>query len=131
MFDGDRLDVDQALAVIPVEVSPNWSPDRPTGPAPLDLASRVERASRYLAAMPPAISGSGGHAAAFRAALVLVRGFQLPPDEALKLLAQDFSPRCQPPWSLWELKHKVQSAATRARVPAGWLLNARRERTRP
>jgi hypothetical protein len=74
--------------------------------------------------MPPAISGAGGHAATFKAAVVLVRGFELPESEALRVLVEQFNPRCQPPWAPWELRHKVTSAATRGRLPHGWLADA-------
>ncbi len=82
---------------------------------------RLERARLYLERMPGAISGSQGHATTFRAAVAMVRGFALDPDDALHLLVDEFNPRCAPPWSLAELKHKVKSAATRARVELGWL----------
>jgi hypothetical protein len=120
-FDGAPLDVEAALREFPAS-QPLPEPERrPLGD---DLGSRVERASRYLASMPPAISGAGGHAATFKATVALVRGFELPEDEALRLLVEEFNPRCQPPWSTWELRHKVRSAATRGRLAPGWLANA-------
>jgi hypothetical protein len=85
----------------------------------------VGRARRYLAALPPAISGSGGHAATWTAALVLVRGFDLPPDIAFELLAEGFNPRCEPPWSERELRHKVESADRNAEAERGYLLHGR------
>ena len=99
---------------------------------PPDLARRVNRARRYLAALPPAISGSGGHAATWAAALALVRGFELPPEVAFELLARDFNPRCEPPWSERELRHKVESAARDAEAERGYLLRpSRRPAARP
>ncbi len=119
---GAFFDVERALAEFP-------KPE----PLPIYAASagesdRLERASRYLATLPGAIAGSGGHAATFKAALVLVRGFELGADEALRLLVEQYNPRCAPPWSLWELKHKVKSAAMRARAAPGWLANKPLER---
>jgi hypothetical protein len=69
-----------------------------------------ERARRYLARMPPAISGSGGHVQTLLAAEHLVRGFGLDDATAFELLATYYSPRCQPPWSERELHHKVSEA---------------------
>jgi Bifunctional DNA primase/polymerase, N-terminal len=85
-----------------------------------------DRASRYLAAMPAAVSGQGGHLATFRAAIVLVRGFALDPTIALDLLAREYNPRCRPPWRLHDLAHKVASA-TWARVQTGYLIGPDRD----
>ena len=85
--------------------------------------SVLDRARSYLAALPPAVSGQGGHAALWTAALALVRGFNLEEDAALNLLRGDFNRRCSPPWSDRELLHKVSGAAG-ADTPAGYLLDA-------
>lgn len=85
----------------------------PTDPQKIvfgDLDERVERARRYLERYPPAISGSGGHVRTLLAAEHLVRGFQLDDVTAFELLATEYSPRCQPPWSKRELEHKVSEA---------------------
>src|SRR6056297_2272034 len=80
------------------------------------------RAIAYLAAMPPAISGSSGHSQTFAAATALVHGFGLAPDRALAILAADYNPRCSPPWSDRELQHKINQAATKPHDrPFGWL----------
>jgi hypothetical protein len=88
-----------------------------------DVVSRSERALRYVARMPPAISGAGGHAALWRVALAVVRGFELPGPAALEVL-RVYSAQCSPPWSERELHHKIQQAA-RASLPAGYLLDGR------
>ena len=83
----------------------------------------VERARRYVAAMPAAISGEKGHDATFSAACALVHGFLLPEQTAYALLAAEFNPRCQPRWSFAELEHKVRSAAgVKCVKPPGYLL---------
>ena len=69
----------------------------------------LERARGYLAKLPVAVSGQGGHRATFRAACVLVHGFALGADEALAVL-REWNRGCQPPWSESELRHKVGSA---------------------
>jgi hypothetical protein len=79
------------------------------------------RASAYLARMPASISGQGGHDALWRAALALVRGFQLEPYDAFVLLKTEFSPRCEPPWGDRELWHKCRQALSAAHVPFGYL----------
>ncbi len=90
----------------------------------------IERARAYLAQLPPAISGSGGHAATFRAALLLVRGFGLEEEDALRLLDEDYNLRCDPPWSEDDLRHKVEDAGKADQVPMGYLLGkSNRQRT--
>ncbi len=89
--------------------------------------SVLERASKYLANMPAAIQGSNGSGATMRAAVAMVRGFALDEETALDLLNREFNPRCSPPWSARELKHKVESAAKATRAGLGYLLS---ERTR-
>jgi hypothetical protein len=85
------------------------------------------RAKAYLARMPPSISGAGGHNALYTAATSLVHGFGLDLETALSLLSVDFNPRCEPPWSESELRHKVQDALTKPHdKPRGWLLNESR-----
>lgn len=86
----------------------------------------ITRASKCLAMTPESIAGSGGHYAAMKAAVLLVRGFELCEDDALSLLVHEFNPRCQPPWSVRELQHKVKSAA-KARIESGYMLNGDRQ----
>lgn len=97
------------------------------GPSP------EERALKYLAKCEPAVSGSGGHNTTFKVAVNVGPGFDLNPDVAFRLLWGDFNPRCQPPWSEGELRHKV-TEAYKAETRRGWLLNAERdggERAKP
>ena len=47
----------------------------------------------------------------FSAALKIMDGFDLTEDEALSLLLDRCNPRCVPPWTEDELRHKVQGAA--------------------
>lgn len=72
---------------------------------------KIRRASAYLAQVDAAISGCGGHDTTFRAACALVIGFDLSQDDAYNLLASEYNPRCEPPWSEKELRHKVKSAS--------------------
>ncbi len=100
-----------------------------------DATSRVElpvdlerRALAYLAKLPPAISGQGGHPATYAAATALVHGFGLDPELALSLLMDHYNPRCQPEWTEKELRHKVEDAASKPHTrPHGWLRDQERE----
>lgn len=85
--------------------------------------SVLERARKYLAKLPPAVSGKSGHNACFHAACVLVLGFGLSENSALSLL-REYNQVCQPPWSDKELLHKVQSAAKQG-GPRNYLRNQR------
>lgn len=92
-------------------------------------AERFERAISYLAGIPAAVAGQGGHNQTFAAATALVHGFALPPDLAFQILRDQYNPRCQPPWSDTELTYKVNQAVSVPHdVPRGWLLKARRPR---
>jgi hypothetical protein len=81
----------------------------------------VERARRYLAKLPPAVSGSGGHDATFKAACVLVDGFALDDSQAMELLSEWNVTHCTPMWSELALRHKIQSVEVRG-AGGGYLL---------
>ena len=78
--------------------------------APLYTDDKViERARKYIAKLPPAVSGQRGHDKTFHVACVLVLGFGLPPEDAFALLTE-WNQTCDPPWTERELRHKVDSA---------------------
>jgi hypothetical protein len=83
--------------------------------------SAVGRAERYLAALPPAITGQHGDLHTFRVCCRLVRGFALSDEEALSLL-RHWNRRCEPPWSERELTYKLSRARRYGREPVGGLL---------
>lgn len=86
--------------------------------------SVAERARRYLAKCPPAISGQGGHNATYHAAAAMIHGFDLSEADTLALL-RDWNRACQPPWSEAEMLHKVRSAANAPQSkPRGYLAGA-------
>jgi hypothetical protein len=102
------------------EEPPSWKP------SPRPLSSRfdgpaVERAKRYLASVPPAITGQHGDVHTFCVCCRLIRGFALTDDQALTALAE-WNVRCQPPWSPEELLDKLRRAARYGREPVGGLL---------
>ncbi len=122
---GDAVhDHTAVLALHPVtdpEPAPAPPPLAPA-PAPPALSHLVYRASRYLARIDGAVSGQAGHQTTWDAAIALVRGFSLPTDVALDLLLNEYNPRCSPPWSEKELRHKVDSAAGQSQLPDGYLI---------
>jgi hypothetical protein len=85
------------------------------------LSTRLQRARRYLAVLPPAITGCHGDLHTFRVCCRLVRGFMLDDDQALDLL-REWNARCQPPWTDRELADKVTRARRYGREPLGGLL---------
>lgn len=85
------------------------------------MGGRLERAKRYLEALPPAIAGQHGDLHTFCVCCRLVRGFALDDDEALTLL-REWNARCRPPWTEGELVDKISRARRYGREPIGGLL---------
>lgn len=115
-LNGEPLDPDEWLAkpdptARPVDV-----------PRTVDLGQVERRAVAYLAKMPEAISGAGGHPACWKAACVLACGFDLSEDATFAILWNEYNPRCSPPWSEKELRHKARQARERSRLAKGYLL---------
>lgn len=75
----------------------------------LDRHRLVNRARAYIATIPGAVSGRGGHNTTFRVACVLVKKFQLTEQEAWPLLLE-WNQKCEPPWSERDLEHKLSDA---------------------
>lgn len=115
---GQPLDPDAALAQPDPELA------RPRERI-VSTDNTERRASAYLARMPEAISGQQGHQALWAAALAVVQGFGLGEHAAFGLLWSEYNPRCQPPWSEKEIRHKVRDAANRSKVPSGYKLDDR------
>jgi hypothetical protein len=152
---GDRpgIDVrgDGGLVVLPPSLGYTWIADDDEPPSPLSrlwLAAingagdpprpitsttmptcsddrRINRARKYLAKMSPSISGSGGHDALWVAVVAMMWGFDLDTDTVRALIANDFNPRCDPPWDERELDHKLIGAERAAKLTRGYLLGGR------
>jgi hypothetical protein len=88
---------------------------------PLTGTSVIERARRYLALVPPAVTGEHGDLRTFRVCCRLARGFALDEEQALQALSE-WNQRCQPPWTTAELVDKLRRAARYGREPVGGLL---------
>lgn len=105
---------------------PRPSP-RPVPPIPsprrriAEPSASVERATRYLERVPPAVAGQHGDIHTFQVCCRLVRGFALTDDEALTALTA-WNARCQPPWTDAELFEKLRRARQYGREPIGGLL---------
>jgi hypothetical protein len=103
------------------------APSRAWTPPPISDAARVERARKYLARIPGAVSGDGGHTQTFNAVAVVMFGFDLDADTTYSLIASDYNPRCDPPWKESELRHKIKSVAARCTRERGYLLASDRK----
>lgn len=77
-----------------------------------------DRARRYALRMDRSITGQRGHAAAYRVAVVLVRGFALDVETALAIMAE-WNLSCDPPWPERELRRKIRDAARSSRTELG------------
>lgn len=77
-----------------------------------DTDASIQAGINYLITAPPAIEGQRGDETTFIVAARLVRELGLSEYAALNLLAEYYNPRCMPPWSLDELRQKVENAAS-------------------
>jgi hypothetical protein len=87
-------------------------------------AHAVERARRYVAALPAAVAGRQGDLLTFRLCCRLVRGFALSDVQAFSILGE-WNARCEPPWTYRELRDKLNNARRYGREPIGGCLTRR------
>lgn len=116
-----RYSLDELLYRIPMKTKPASA--RPATSHGRGTAGNVqERARKYLARCPAAISGQRGHSKAFEVVRSLVWGFDITDEnEALALLAE-WNARCVPEWSERELRHKIRESLTKPfGKQRGWL----------
>lgn len=87
-----------------------------------------ERARAFVAKCAPAVSGQDGHKKTFEVAREVVWCFGLGPERGFDLLWGDYNPRCNPPWSEAELRHKCKDAYEKPHDrPFGWRLTEDRK----
>ena len=93
------------------------------------LSDRVTWARTGLTQLEGSVAGSGGHDAAMKAAVLLVRGYCLPMKEALSLFQEIYNPKCingatgdQYPWEEKDIRHKLKDADTKGVVPWGYCI---------
>ena len=94
---------------------------------PLPTTDAARRARAYVRRMAPTVEGDGGDRQTFQVACVLVRDFALPVDDALPILLE-YNQRCEPPWPVEALVHKLAAAAD-LQGPRGSKLRRRTART--
>jgi hypothetical protein len=107
----------------PAVEAPEMPKRAPVPSARSSCVDPVERARRYLARVPPAISGEHGDVHTFRVCCRLVRGFALEDDQALRALSE-WNMRCQPPWTDSDLQDKLRRARRYGREPVAALLRS-------
>ena len=109
---------------------------RTTVPTPPSLApfedhwGVLERAQKYIDAIPGAVEGEGGDHQTFMAAKALVNDFGLSVNDALPLM-QSYNSRCQPPWEYKDLVRKLNDAShcERSQKGRGELALSSKEKT--
>lgn len=89
--------------------------------ARLTDGDRIDRCQRYLAALPIAVEGHGGHRATVRACMTGA-DFGLSEDEFWPLLCE-WNARCMPPWKDTHLRQQLVSAIRSRRSPVGCKLS--------
>jgi len=91
------------------------------------VAKLAPRIRKYLATVPGAVSGQGGHNDTLRTCGNVVHGFDLTPDEAWEFLAE-WNAKCEPPWEDNDLRRKLDEAKANPgdRPAPGYLIWARR-----
>ncbi len=109
------IEHDVPIAPLPPEIAARLAAAREradtTAPATeLDTDFAIARAAKYLREEAPlAIEGAGGDDTTFRVAAI-VKDFGVSEAVAFDLMAEHWSDRCSPPWSLEELQRKVENA---------------------
>lgn len=132
--DGEPAKIAPGLLIAAVnaladEVERRLSPKPQSVPIIAASGDVVDRARKYLAKIPPAVSGQGGHNATFHAACSLVQGFALERGPAFSLLSE-WNQSCVPPWTDKELGHKVDDAL-KLQSERGYLLNGHAKPLQP
>jgi len=110
-------------AVLSLPEPPKLRVVRPAVPQSDD--DRAKRAAAYLAKIPGATAGDGGHTTTFNAVAHVMIGFDLSEADTEALIANEYNPRCDPPWSERELAHKIKSVAASCKRTRGYLLTDR------
>jgi hypothetical protein len=103
-----------------------WEPPAVVVEPPRFEPSVVERARAYIAKVPGAVSGQGGHPHTLLVAEHLVRGFELDAGTSMMIL-REWNRTCDPPWSEKELRHKVYEARTKG-TAVRWGAHTREDR---
>jgi KaiC/GvpD/RAD55 family RecA-like ATPase len=105
----------------PVEPQPNAPPA--ASPGRITNAMEIEyRVLPYINAMPEALQYCNGSAAALNVCNKLFE-FGLDKETARQVFTAYYNPRCKPPWSDYEIDHKLDTAYSKPLKPAGCMLD--------
>lgn len=89
------------------------------------MSDLIDRARKYIAKCPPAITGQGGHNKTFWVACQLVNGYAFDEEVAYQLLEEYNRTSCSPAWSEKELRHKIKEAIQKQHdKPRGYLIGS-------
>jgi len=119
---GYELEHDLPIADLPPVIVPLLKPVEPrkirlNGHA--DSEKAIPLFVAYLQQVEPAIEGQGGDTHTYNVACMGVRDYGLSEPTVTMLMLEHFNPRCEPPWDIDELKHKVENADSYAIGEAG------------
>jgi hypothetical protein len=121
------LGANKAAEMRPARIAKSGGRSKTGDGTTIPLSERLDRGRKLLDKCEPAVSGEGGNDKLFKVACHVGPGLDLPPDDAFALLRDVYSPKCLPPWSDAELRHKVDDAY-RIETRRGFLLDAPRSR---
>lgn len=109
-----RIDFEKLRSIVPCRPKPIIP--KPVNPQSLttDISERdrLERCRKYIAKLPDAISGQGGHNQTFEYACIIHR-FNLSHGTGWNYLLDLNASKCSPPWNEKELRHKFDDAYKR------------------
>jgi predicted P-loop ATPase len=91
---------------------------RTIDPASPEGVRAIAWAKTYLAGAEPSIEGQDGSGRLFHVACHLMYS-ALPLDALQELVEEVFNPRCEPPWSVAEIEHKLEDADETFEHPRG------------
>jgi hypothetical protein len=100
--------LESLAAEVPVAKQARTLEETPVAVSP----QHTERATKYLAKVPPAIEGKNGSKRMFATVALLLNEFALPRTVAFDLV-KVYNARCVPPFSQEELEHKFDDAMTK------------------
>jgi hypothetical protein len=120
-FMGDWTGSIDYLPSLDTSFLPKPAQAKPARVAVASSVPAVERARRYLAAIPPAVAGQGGDTKTFYAACRLLLGFNLTESDTYALLSE-WNQGCSPKWSEEELLKKIRNAKKYGEEDEGSLL---------
>jgi hypothetical protein len=99
---------------LPEAVSPPVRDDTPSAAMPSWSVDDMAEAVRLATTAEVAMSGQDGQGRCFAAACAIANALDGDEDATRAVLTQHYNPRCVPPWTDAELRHKARDAAREA-----------------